>query len=94
MPEVLDAQNKLLYSEIDSRPCSVAVHVRRGDLKVEIPAYGKPASLEYFKSAVTYMQDRDYCLLFFYFFSDEPDWVRDDLFRNFILRKVIVRLLI
>ena len=26
------------------------VHVRRGDLKVEIPAYGKPASLEYFKS--------------------------------------------
>ena len=38
-PEVLDAQNKLLYSEIGSRPCSVAVHVRRGDLKVEIPAY-------------------------------------------------------
>lgn len=78
MPEVLDAQNKLLYSEIDSRPCSVAVHVRRGDLKVEIPAYGKPASLEYFKSAVTYMQDRDMSS-FFYFFSDEPDWVRDEL---------------
>lgn len=78
MPEVLVAQNKLLYSEIDSRPCSVAVHVRRGDLKVEIPAYGKPASLEYFKSAVTYMQDRDMSS-FFYFFSDEPDWVRDEL---------------
>lgn len=78
MPEVLDAQNKLLYSEIDSRPCPVAVHVRRGDLKVEIPAYGKPASLEYFKSAVTYMQDRDMSS-FFYFFSDEPDWVRDEL---------------
>ena len=75
---LLDAQNKLLYSEIGSRPCSVAVHVRRGDLKVEIPAYGKPASLEYFKSAVAYMQDRDMSS-FFYFFSDEPDWVRDEL---------------
>lgn len=78
MPEVLDAQNKLLYSEIGSRPCPVAVHVRRGDLKVEIPAYGKPASLEYFKSAVTYMQGKDKSS-FFYFFSDEPDWVGDEL---------------
>ena len=43
-----------------------------------VPAYGKPASLEYFKSAVAYMQDRDMSS-FFYFFSDEPDWVRDEL---------------
>lgn len=78
MPEVLDEQNKWLYSEIGSRSCSVAVHVRRGDLKVEIPAYGKPASLEYFKSAVTYMQGKDKSS-FFYFFSDEPDWVRNEL---------------
>ncbi len=78
MPEVLDEQNRLLYSKIGSCACSVAVHVRRGDLKVEIPAYGKPASLEYFKSAVTYMQGKDKSS-FFYFFSDEPDWVRDEL---------------
>lgn len=78
LPVVLDKQNQDMYSEIESYSCSVAVHVRRGDLKVEIPAYGKPASLEYFQSAVAYMQEK-VTSPFFYFFSDEPDWVRDEL---------------
>lgn len=75
---ILDEVNRQLCLNIASKTCSVAVHVRRGDLKVEIPAYGKPASLDYFQSAVSYMQekvDRPY----FYFFSDEPDWVCENL---------------
>ena len=52
------------------------MHVRRGDLKVEVYAYGKPASSDYFKNAITYFKDRK---AYFYFFSDEPDWVSQTL---------------
>lgn len=77
-PEVLDAENVAVYHEIVQRKDSVAVHVRRGDLKVEIEAYGKPASDNYFQRAVDLMRER-LETPYFYFFSDEPDWVRDTL---------------
>lgn len=78
MPNVLDEPNRELYAEIEHQSCSVAVHVRRGDLKVELTAYGKPASLNYFQLGVSYMLNKNPSS-FFYFFSDEPDWVRDEL---------------
>lgn len=78
LPTVLDEKNQLLFAEIGECPCAVAVHVRRGDLKVAIPAYGKPASLQYFQSAVKYIRDRE-AFPVFYFFSDEPDWVSHGL---------------
>lgn len=77
-PAVFDELNKQLCSDIMQHSCSVAVHVRRGDLKVEIPAYGKPASLEYFQSAISYMTEK-LNLPFFFFFSDEPEWVHNEL---------------
>lgn len=76
--EVLDIANANLCDEIDSHPHSVGVHVRRGDLKVEVYDYGKPASLDYFKKAVSFFEENE-ITPFFYFFSDEPDWVRDEL---------------
>lgn len=88
LTSVLDDSNQLKYAEIGQRPVSVAVHVRRGDLKVEIPAYGKPASTEYFRSAISYMY-ANVASPYFYFFSDEPEWVREELvpYLNLVLKK-------
>lgn len=79
LPEILDKPNQQIYSEIKQCPCPVAVHVRRGDLKIERPVYGKPASLEYFQSAISYIQNNCTIKPFFYFFSDEPDWIYNEL---------------
>lgn len=75
---ILDVPNALLYQNITAHDETVAVHVRRGDLKVEVYAYGKPASLTYFQASVAYFQEQ---LLnpYFYFFSDEPLWVSQEL---------------
>lgn len=75
---VLDDENMQVYREIDSKPCSVAVHVRRGDLKVEQYDYGTPPSMDYFKNAVGYFKGK-FQAPYFYFFSDEPDWVAEEL---------------
>lgn len=76
--EVLDVTNTALYHDIIARNNTVAVHVRRGDLAVEVYDYGKPASLTYFQNAVSYFQDK-LSNPYFYFFSDEPDWVQQEL---------------
>lgn len=77
-PEILDDANARICDEIRLASCSVAVHVRRGDLKVEMYDYGKPASLDYFKKSVSYFQKK-MLAPYFYFFSDEPDWVINEL---------------
>lgn len=76
--EVLDEQNKELCHAICKQNNSVAVHVRRGDLKAEVFAYGKPVSSGYFQRAVGLLNKKfpDAC---FYFFSDEPEWVSKEL---------------
>ena len=76
--EIFDEGSKMLMSEIKQNINPVAVHVRRGDLSVEVRAYGKPASLSYFKRAVDYME-KETVMPFFYFFSDEPEWVASEL---------------
>ena len=77
-PEILDDANARVCDEIRLVSCSVAVHVRRGDLKVEMYDYGKPASFDYFKKAVSYFQERK-SAPYFYLFSDEPEWVINEL---------------
>lgn len=75
---ILDKENLELCNQIKASVNSVAVHVRRGDLKEELYAYGKPASLEYFQRSVDYFNTQ-YEKACFYFFSDEPKWVADEL---------------
>lgn len=75
---VLDNANIQLYNKINNCQYSVAVHVRRGDLKVEMYDYGKPASVDYFTRSISYFQKKHRSPSF-YFFSDEPDWVLSDL---------------
>lgn len=74
----LDTTNRNLYNEILQRGNTVAVHVRRGDLSISLPAYGDPASIEYFRLAVNYIET-NLKNSFYYFFSDEPHWVREFL---------------
>lgn len=77
-PEVLDENNMQVFNEISACSCSVAVHVRRGDLKVELYDYGKPASSSYFDKSILYFKQKMNSP-FFYFFSDEPEWVTSEL---------------
>ena len=60
------------------REQAVAVHVRRGDLKEEVSSYGAPASFDYFINATAFFKKKLY-RPYFYFFSDEPEWVKMDL---------------
>ena len=78
VPGVLDSRNEEVYCDIKSRSCSVAVHVRRGDLVVEVYAYGKPASLDYFRKSILFFK-KEALQPYFYFFSDEPEWVNENL---------------
>lgn len=80
-PNVLDVPNRKLYEAILKEDCSVAIHVRRGDLKEEVFSYGSPATFSYFQEAIRFFAEK---LLTpsFYFFSDEPDWVEEVLIHN------------
>lgn len=78
VPGVLDGENEKLCNNIKSCSCSVAVHVRRGDLVAEVYAYGKPASFEYFRDSILFFR-KEGMSPYFYFFSDEPEWVYNDL---------------
>ena len=75
-PLVLDNTNLAIYNSINE--ASVAVHVRRGDLANYNPAYGYPASKDYFRNSCLYF----YKILnkpIFYFFSDEPDYIENEI---------------
>ncbi|WP_455590539.1 alpha-1,2-fucosyltransferase [Bacteroides sp.] len=74
----LDSVNMNLCRQIVQKANSVAVHVRRGDLSVETSAYGMPASITYFKKSIEYIHQK-VDTPFFYFFSDEPSWVKTNL---------------
>jgi len=75
---VFDNANYSLYEEIKNKTHTVGVHVRRGDLKDFNAAYGYPADFDYFNKAVSYINKKTETP-FFYFFSDESQWVRDEL---------------
>ena len=75
---VLDDVNREKSDEIAAHPNSVAVHVRRGDLREEVSSYGAPASLDYFMKAILFLKKKLH-EPYFYFFSDEPEWVRVEL---------------
>ena len=53
------------------------VHVRRGDLATPQPEYGM-VSDHYFENAIQYVQNK-YPHVVFHFFSDEMDWVEQNI---------------
>jgi len=70
--------NKILDKICFNDKITCAVHVRRGDLKFYNPYYGSPPNEAYFIEAVRYLASIINEVEFF-FFSDEPQWVNDNL---------------
>ncbi|MBR2068358.1 MAG: alpha-1,2-fucosyltransferase [Candidatus Gastranaerophilales bacterium] len=65
-----------IVSEV-SNTNSCAVHVRRGDLANYNAFYGAAPSVEWFLEAMDIVaKNDDYT---FYFFSDEPNWVKENI---------------
>jgi len=77
----LDSENQNVLNWIKCKMNSVAVHVRRGDLSNYHFAYGNPASIGYFVNAINYMENH-INNAYYFFFSDEPDWVRKYLIKE------------
>ena len=77
LPQDIGQRNWKILKEMKSTN-SVSIHVRRGDLKEEVSSYGAPASFDYFINATAFFKKKLY-RPYFYFFSDEPEWVKMDL---------------
>ncbi len=77
--KVLDKKNSSLLEEI-TKTNSVSVHIRRGDYvhdKKTMTFHGA-CNLDYYKRSIKLMQKRVANPVFF-FFSDEPDWVKSNI---------------
>ncbi len=75
---ILDVNNREIWEKIRKNEPAVAIHVRRGDLSSYCPSYGSPVDNEYIKHSMTYVESK-VGKVFYYIFSDEPDWVRGHL---------------
>lgn len=78
---VLDGRNQKVLNQIKKKN-SVAIHVRRGDLAEFVSSYGDPLSSKYFLNAIQKLKQvkqKEEDRFSFYFFSDEPEWVREVL---------------
>lgn len=76
--EVLDQKNLIVLHDIQKCQNSVAIHIRRGDLSSYSSAYGYPASIQYFITAVNFLNSK-YKDCYYFIFSDEPDWCRTNI---------------
>ena len=73
-------QNQMLLNEIGDN-VSVSVHIRRGDYVTDPKAsrvHGL-CSLQYYQDAAKHLADKLSESPFFYVFSDDPQWVRENL---------------
>ena len=73
-----DSYNDRLLLDISQHKNACAVHVRRGDLGVYNKFYGEPLGADYFVEAVERVLD-EFPSTFFYFFSDESDWIEENI---------------
>ncbi len=75
---VLDKENKKVYEQISKKDNTVAIHVRRGDLATFNGAYGKPVGIDYFTHVLQRLYKKIGALNC-YLFSDEPQWIKENL---------------
>ncbi len=63
-----------------SEQVAVSVHIRRGDyyLPCNVATYGGLCTVEYYENAIRYVKER-YPQAVFYVFSDDLDWVRENI---------------
>lgn len=79
---VLDNANLNILKFIESKACPVSVHVRRGDLAVFNPYYGEPVDEHYLNNAIRYVEAISGTSCFYFIFSDEPEWVKENLIKS------------
>lgn len=79
-PYDLDSIDNIL-NEIKNTSSSCAVHVRRGDLTTFHPYYGEPTQVSYFFKTTNRILKENAETTFF-FFSDEPDYVFENIIPN------------
>lgn len=70
-----------LLEQIKREPNMCGVHVRRGDLSNDHQHYGKALGPDYFTRAIAEVGARHEETTY-YFFSDEPDWVKENIGRS------------
>lgn len=78
-PADIDETTRDVMRRIAAEPDATGMHVRRGDLAVYVAAYGMPASEDYFIAAVRELRVRHGEEFTVFIFSDEPQWVTDNL---------------
>ncbi len=77
---VLDDKNLLTAKQIKKDPHPIGIHVRRGDMAVSRHNW-TVCPVQYFVNAVNYFLKK-YPDATFYFFSDEPNWIKKNIFPN------------
>lgn len=82
--ERYNANINILLSEIKQNKDSVAIHIRRGDYISDSNAYNFMGVLpiEYYKNAIQFISKK-INTPHLYFFSDDLDWVKDNLKTNY-----------
>ncbi len=76
--EPVSNQTEIVASEIQAIPNSAFIHVRRTDyLNPDAAAYHGNMTIDYYKSAMTYICERADEVKFFVF-SDDPEWCRQN----------------
>lgn len=75
---------------IDSEPVAIALHVRRGDyLKPHVSQLLPPLPMDYYKNAVSCVYERVGDKAFFYVFSDDTAWCREQFARIGLPHEVV-----
>lgn len=76
-----DAQNARWLAEIQADPCAVSLHVRRGDYvrNAKFAAHHGTCTPEYYARALAHIAEKMQADPVVYAFSDDPDWVRENL---------------
>jgi hypothetical protein len=73
--EILDEENLQIYREIADCEMSIGVHVRRGDMASE-GGYWEVLPSQYF---INLCEDLNEEGMTFFFFSEEPQWIRENI---------------
>ncbi|MBR5904530.1 MAG: alpha-1,2-fucosyltransferase [Alphaproteobacteria bacterium] len=74
---LFDSYNKNIARQIKKEPHAIGIHVRRGDMSVTKHNW-VVCPPEYFVNAVKFFVKK-FSNASFYFFSDEPDWIQDNI---------------
>jgi len=74
----LEAEN--IAKKIKSSSCSVSIHIRRGDYveNDKTNQFHGICTLEYYEKALQLISDKYNGDLQLYFFSDDPDWIKNN----------------